>query len=631
MATKDKAQEKRRQARRRSRKRKKRQERRQKRQQWTAARAVHAEEKPKPEPRAAGHVMSRFWQHFKFDKVLEGLGQIKYKGLPLATLCLVLMLFGVMDAKSDSDLCEKVRADPLLVEMCGVELLGRQQLYRMRKRLSADEYDAWQAHLLQEMQKDSRTASWRNGVIIGDDTVLLKYGEKMPDITVVYSSSEDRYGLGYAMPSTHYADAEKDYPLFGKLHYRTAEQKQAAEDKRLRRRKKLDLRRTEDEKAWLKELIDAERKPDLVVLRGSRLSPGMRAHCESLDIPWLGVSPSNRKYRLPGKKKALSAKTLLKQEPKRSQWQLLNDEGVRVAFLGQAETTTLGLVTLMMVERVETAERQLCVLSKDTDEATAIARWRAMLDMERPTPENSKLHDMLDLLRKSCAFILAETFVVDSWFLVPWFFKEALKINPIKRVVTKAKSNRTYTAKGQPKTWKEWASEVKTYQRCTVRGKDVNLARLKVQDPDLGKVQLVFVQEIRKHKHKGQWVEEIGQCYALLCTDPKYKPQKVFQAYKLRWKIEEFYREVRQNHGLTRFHGRYADAIHGHLIFTFISYICVALARLWNRKLKTKTLGWIKKHLFQAVVKLKRQGEHLLVGFDPDWMDEFGLPDFCGP
>ena len=453
----------------------------------------------------------------------------------------------------------------------------------------------------------------------------------MPDITVVYSSSEERYGLGYAMPSTHYADADKDYPLFGKLHYRTPEQKQAAEDKRLRRRKKLDLRRTEDEKAWLKELVDAERKPEVVVLRGSRLSPGMSAHCESLHMLWLGVSPNNRKYRLPGKKKAQSAKTLLKQEPKRSQWQLLNDEGVCVAFLGQAETTTLGWVTLMMVERVEAAERQLCVLPRDTDQATAIARLQAMLTIERPAPENSKLHDMLDLLRKSCTFILAETLVVDAWFLVPWFFKEALKINPIKRVVTKAKSNRTYTAEGQTKTWKEWASTVKTYQRCMVLGKDVNLARLKVQDPDLGKVQLVFVQEIHKYKHNGQWVEEIGQCYALLCTDPKYKPQKVFQAYKLRWKIEEFYREVRQHHGLTRFHSRNADAIHAHLIFTFISYICVALARLWNRKLKDKTLGWIKKHLFRAVVKLKRQGEHLLIAFDPDWMDEFGLPDFCGP
>ena len=114
MASKDKVQEKKRQARRRSRKRKRRQERRQKRQQWTTAQVVCAKEKPKPEPRAAGHLMARFWQHFKFDKVLEGLGQIKCKGLSLATLCLVLMLFGMMNAQSDSDLCEKVRADPLL-------------------------------------------------------------------------------------------------------------------------------------------------------------------------------------------------------------------------------------------------------------------------------------------------------------------------------------------------------------------------------------------------------------------------------------------------------------------------------------------------------------------------------------
>jgi hypothetical protein len=223
MATKDKTQERRRQARRQARKRKKRQERRQKRQRWATTKAARAEEKLRAEPRAAGHLMERFWHRFQFDKVVEGFKQVKYKGLSLATLFLVLMLFGMMDAQSDSDLCDKVRADPLLVEMCGVELLDRQQLYRMRKRLSAEQYDEWQTHLLRGLQQDPRTASRRDGVIIGDDTVLLKYGEKMPDITVVYSSSEDRYGLGYAMPSTHYADADKDYPLFGKLHYRTPE------------------------------------------------------------------------------------------------------------------------------------------------------------------------------------------------------------------------------------------------------------------------------------------------------------------------------------------------------------------------------------------------------------------------
>ena len=68
MAAKDKAQEKRRQAR----KRKKRQERRQKRQRWATAKVARAEEKPKAEPRAAGHLMGRFWHHFQFDKVLEG-------------------------------------------------------------------------------------------------------------------------------------------------------------------------------------------------------------------------------------------------------------------------------------------------------------------------------------------------------------------------------------------------------------------------------------------------------------------------------------------------------------------------------------------------------------------------------
>jgi hypothetical protein len=64
MAAKDKAQEKRRQAR----KRKKRQERRQKRQRWAAAKVARAEEKPKAEPRAVGHLMERFWHHLQFDK-----------------------------------------------------------------------------------------------------------------------------------------------------------------------------------------------------------------------------------------------------------------------------------------------------------------------------------------------------------------------------------------------------------------------------------------------------------------------------------------------------------------------------------------------------------------------------------
>jgi hypothetical protein len=46
------------------------------------------------------------------------------------------------------------------------------------------------------------------------------------------------------------------------------------------------------------------------------------------------------------------------------------------------------------------------------------------------------------------------------------------------------------------------------------------------------------------------------------------------------------------------------QAIHGHLVPAFLSYICVALARLWSDRLKPKTLGWIKRHLFQALAEL---------------------------
>lgn len=600
-----------------------------KRQQWKPAKAKRAKEKPKAAPCGASYLMMRFWEFFKFDEVPERLGQEKYKGLPLSTLFLVLMMFGVLNATSDSNLFDRAKADPLFVELCGLELLEKQQLYRIRKRLTEDEYDEWPEHMLRELQKDTRTASRRDGIVIGDDTVLLKYGRKMPDITVVYKSSEGHYGLGYAMPSTHYADADKDYPLFARLHYRNAEQKQEADDKRLRRRKKLDCRSPDDEIAWLNEIVEQGRVPEMVILRGTRLSLKMTEHCEHLGLNWLGISALNRKYSFE-QKKDQKTKALLKQNPNHMNWKNLNDEGVRIAWMGPAESKAMGVVTLILAEQMENRERTLCVAPEGIDEELGAALVKTMLTIEKPAPENSKLHDMLGLMKKSFDFIQAETAVFDRWFYVSWFILKLIKEIGFKRVVIKAKADRIYSVKEQSGTWKQWEEEIRKYDRYIVRGQSVNLAQLKVTDSELGPVQLVFVQEIHIHCRKGEKIEKIGQCYALMCTDPKWKPDKVFQAYKLRWKIEEFYREVRQNHGLDKFHGRNKAAIHSHIVFAFLSYICVTLCRLWNAPLKDKTLGWIKRYLFRAIVKLKHQGKQIIVCFDPEWIDLYGLPDFCG-
>jgi len=620
-----------RQARRRERRQQKRRAHRQKRQQWCATQATTAPAAPKPAPQATAHLLAGFWDRFGFSAVLEQFGQLKHKGLALATLFLVLLAFGLLNATSDRDLCAKVQVEPLFGELCAAALLDKQQLYRARKRLSVAEYDEWLGHLVGELQKDPRTASRPDGVLIGDDTVMLKTGRHMPEITIVYKSGEDRYGWGYALPTVHYADADKDYPVLGKLHRRSAAQQQARADRNLRHKKGWDRRRPADEQAWLSALVAAERRPDVVILRGTRLVPGLTRHCEQLQLPWVGVSPANRQYS-GAKGAAQSAQEWLQRPVRAAQWQVLNDEGVRVAYLGPAQAPTLGPVVLLVVEQVALNERQLYVAPAGTTEAPGVALVQAALGAEQPAPENSKLHDMVELLQRSRAWIRAETATFDRWFYAAWFIQAVLALG-LQRVVIKARADRLYTVAGQEeaKSWADWQDQLPPYERHTVLGQTVELARLRVQDPDLGAVQLVFVREFRRRRRQGQWVEEADEPYALMCTDPRWAVDKVFQAHKLRWKVEEFYREVRQNHGLDRFHSRHAAAIHGHLVLAFLSYICVALTRLWSDRLKTKTLGWIKRNLFQALVELKHQGKHLLVGFSPDWMAQYGLPEFCQP
>lgn len=624
MTTKNKSQARKRQIKHRGR----RQLKGQKRQQRLKSKAVRAEKAPEPKPQASGHLMQRLWEKFGFDQVLARIGQVKFKGLPLSTLCLFLMLFGMVNATSDQDLTNKVKADALLMEMCGAAALDRQQLYRLRKRLSSDEYDEFLEQLLREMQADSRTASRSDGVVSGDDTVIFKSGKKMPDITVVYKSSEKRFGRGFVLPSTHYADGDKDYPLFGRIHKRSEEQKQAAEDKRERKRQKLDGRRPDDVKVWLSQLVEEGRPPEVVVVRGPSLNQGLRSHCEALGLAWVGVSAGNRVYTRQGDDKQQNAKTLLRTKVRENQWHILNDEGARLVYLGAAQAPAIGMVNLLLVEKMADGERFLYVTSGELSQEEQLSLVQAALADEQAEPENSKLHDMVALLRKSKPFILAQTATFDAWFHVPWFIRDVLALG-FKRVVVPAKADRLYTAKGQTKTWKEWDCAVQNASRISVLGRAMLVRRLRVEDVDLGWVQLLFVQDIDIRKYKGEDVEKIGKTYCLLCTDPNWAGDKVVQAYKLRWKIEEFYREVRQNHGLTRFHGRNADAIHGHIVFAFISYICVTLARLWHPPFKEKTLGWIKHHFFEAIVIIQHELDSILVGFSPHWIDQYALPDFA--
>ena len=115
----------------------------------------------------------------------------------------------------------------------------------------------------------------------------------------------------------------------------------------------------------------------------------------------------------------------------------------------------------------------------------------------------------------------------------------------------------------------------------------------------------------------------------LVCTDVTFHNDQVYRAYKLRWKIEECYREVKQHHGLELYHARDFNANFGHVALSFLSYLCLEVTRLLTPKLRDKTLGQVKHLVFDALVELE-QGDHgCIVKFSSRFRRELGLPAYC--
>ena len=170
--------------------------------------------------------------------------------------------------------------------------------------------------------------------------------------------------------------------------------------------------------------------------------------------------------------KQQTAKTLLRSKVREEQWQILNDEGARLFYLGAAQAPAVGAVNLLLVEKMADGERFLYVTPAELSQEEQLSLVQAALADEQAEPENSKLQDMVALLKKSKAFIQAQTATFDAWFYVPWFIQDVLNLG-FKRVVLPAKADRLYTAKGQTKTWKEWEREVQHATRISVLGREM--------------------------------------------------------------------------------------------------------------------------------------------------------------
>jgi len=474
------------------------------------------------------------------------------------------------------------------------------------------------------LQADQRTASQPKGVVIGDTSQVVKrYSHKIPGVQVLFVHSEKVFAKGLEIVNTHYADDDKDYPLFMQFYQPDAAGVAHRAAKKERRQAGVDGRKPAAVLAYLKEQVAQGHPPELVTVAGPHLNRTFIAGLTGLNLPWLGVSSQRLGYTRPGSQKKQKAKEVLEQAQPRY-WQDDPDLGYRLATLGLA-TASLGQVRLIVAEHMADRLRTLYLVSADTPETEALARVNLVLSREQARQETGILNLTLNLLKLGqAASIQAENAVFDRWFFVPWFIQAVLKLG-FKRVVIKAKAGFSYTDQGQtydlPDLWGLLQeTDFKLHQH---HGHSYWLASRVVGLKGVGQVKLVFVRQPMRRRQ-----ELLAS--VLMCTDIDYPDPEVLRVYLLRWRIEVFYREVKQNHRFGQFHSQTMEINYGQTLLSSVAYLFEKLLRWLVPPLAQQPPGWVRKNYLNVIVTLVLAGPpdnpDYVIEF-PGWLlDDYGLP-----
>jgi len=352
------------------------------------------------------------------------------------------------------------------------------------------------------------------------------------------------------------------------------------------------------------------------VLTAARFNGTAVKGVEERGVPWLGISPRNRVYQ-DAQGKQVSAKQLLRRRMNERGCLQLPDSG-RYVLVEEGQVVGMGKVLFLITQEVASGERTLFVVRHQEVEQ-ALSLLETYLSWEQAEIE-TKLHQMVELLTQARAYgIQSETASLDRWYYVAWFILEVLAAG-YQRVVVPDRADRHYLYQGQEMTGAQIRATLTPddFEPAAYKGKKCRLASRIVEHEELGRVKLVFVEEFNQK-------DQPTRCYGLMCTDPDYPDGLVYRAHKIRWKIEEGYREMRQHHGFGAFHSRDWNAIYGHLTFTFLSLLLTIAIRRFNQRIATQTLGWIKEHYLNAVVELQEVADALIVRFSQGFLQQFGL------
>ncbi len=538
----------------------------------------------------------------------------KHHGVGIEDIIFVLLLYSSYGVTSISELVKKAQKDTSLNNLIDdITKINNKVIHYFQNNIDISTYEQLLDRVLSSCQDKGRFKSIKSGILIVDDSPLVKTGKKMENIEVIFDHVEKRYVLGYVLVAISYADADKSYCVNFQFRLSTEEDKKKAKQKKLKKKNEIDLRKKGSLLSWVNIQINNEHEVGLVEVSGINLNFETLQGLDNLGLNWICM-PNVRTPLFDVKSNKYNFEEL-KQEVVKTKPTFFTLEGFQT-YMKQVYLEGYGKIKICIVTNFQGNELGTFLLKKQAKNIM-VSNIQEYFTRQQPA-DNNKLNIALDLFeRAKNQDIKADTACADSWFFVAWFVNALLLLEGIKRFISKIKSSTEVEYKGKlVKVQDLW--EKLTLEYILDRSIKARAIIVRIKGVD-NPIKIVFVQELDKD---GQPKAR----YILVCTDIYFAKQKIVESYKLRWSIECFFRTAKQKFGLDKFHVRKFNEIIGHITFVFISYLILAYLKICNHKLISYSFGEIIDLYLNSIIKLQHTAEGLIVSLGPTFFEEFGFP-----
>jgi hypothetical protein len=203
--------------------------------------------------------------------------------------------------------------------------------------------------------------------------------------------------------------------------------------------------------------------------------------------------------------------------------------------------------------------------------------------------QKDKIQSALDLIKHAVNKGMKARYVLaDSWFICEKFIVEILDLNAALNVIGMMKTNRKIIHKGQ------------SYKANTVP----EIFRKQIKYSKTFKCHYIQLNiEYKSINMKMYWVKMKGQNQwkIIVTSDLNLSFIKTMEYYQIRWSIEVFFKDCKQNLGLNNCQSTDFDAHIAHVTIVFMNYTLLSLRKRFD---DYETLGELFRHTKENLLEM---------------------------